>query len=158
MALGFVPVEEFKTLWGEHNPCLLLIKSLPRIGMLHHIEIYVSDLKTSLQFWSWFLHSLGYFEYQSWELGKSYRKGDAYIVFVQTEAKFKDVPYHRCRTGLNHLAFHASSEKMVDQITKELRERKINILYEDKHPHAGGKSYGVYFEDPDRIKIELVAP
>lgn len=25
---GFVPVEEFKTLWGEHNPCLFLIKSL----------------------------------------------------------------------------------------------------------------------------------
>lgn len=26
--IGFLPVEEFKTLWGEHNPCLLLIKSL----------------------------------------------------------------------------------------------------------------------------------
>lgn len=26
--VGFLPVEEFKTLWGEHNPCLLLIKSL----------------------------------------------------------------------------------------------------------------------------------
>jgi ribosomal protein S18 acetylase RimI-like enzyme len=26
--VGFLPVEEFKTLWGEDNPCLLLIKSL----------------------------------------------------------------------------------------------------------------------------------
>jgi ribosomal protein S18 acetylase RimI-like enzyme len=26
--VGFLPVEEFKTLWGEHNPCLLLIKNL----------------------------------------------------------------------------------------------------------------------------------
>lgn len=26
--VGFIPVEEFKTLWGEHNPCLLLIKPL----------------------------------------------------------------------------------------------------------------------------------
>lgn len=25
---GFVPVEEFKTLWGEANPCLFLVKSL----------------------------------------------------------------------------------------------------------------------------------
>ena len=24
---GFVPLEEFKTLWGEANPCLLMIKS-----------------------------------------------------------------------------------------------------------------------------------
>lgn len=25
---GFTPLEEFKTLWGEHNPCLLMIKTL----------------------------------------------------------------------------------------------------------------------------------
>jgi ribosomal protein S18 acetylase RimI-like enzyme len=28
LALGFVPLEEFKTLWGEHNPCLFLVKAL----------------------------------------------------------------------------------------------------------------------------------
>jgi len=25
---GFTPLEEFKTLWGEHNPCLQLVKCL----------------------------------------------------------------------------------------------------------------------------------
>jgi ribosomal protein S18 acetylase RimI-like enzyme len=25
---GFTPLEEFKNLWGEHNPCLLLVKAL----------------------------------------------------------------------------------------------------------------------------------
>ena len=25
---GFTPLEEFKTIWGEHNPCLLLVKTL----------------------------------------------------------------------------------------------------------------------------------
>jgi GNAT superfamily N-acetyltransferase len=29
-ATGFLPVEEFKTLWGEANPCWLMIKSLAR--------------------------------------------------------------------------------------------------------------------------------
>jgi ribosomal protein S18 acetylase RimI-like enzyme len=28
LAMGFRPVEEFKNLWGEGNPCLLMIKSL----------------------------------------------------------------------------------------------------------------------------------
>jgi ribosomal protein S18 acetylase RimI-like enzyme len=28
LSLGFRPVEEFKTLWGEANPCWLMIKSL----------------------------------------------------------------------------------------------------------------------------------
>lgn len=26
--MGFTPLEEFKTLWGEHNPCLFLAKTL----------------------------------------------------------------------------------------------------------------------------------
>ena len=26
--MGFSPLEEFKTLWGEHNPCLFLAKAL----------------------------------------------------------------------------------------------------------------------------------
>ncbi len=28
LKIGFLPVEEFKTLWGEDNPCLFLIKSI----------------------------------------------------------------------------------------------------------------------------------
>ena len=28
LAMGFSPVEVFKTLWGEHNPCLLMIKNV----------------------------------------------------------------------------------------------------------------------------------
>lgn len=31
-ALGFAPLEEFPTLWGPRNPCLLMIKALDRPG------------------------------------------------------------------------------------------------------------------------------
>lgn len=128
-------------------------------GKLHHVEIYVSDLKKSTEFWSWFLGKLGYEIYSKWDSGISYILGETYIVFVQTEKKYLDEPYHRCRTGLNHLAFHAESKKHVDEITNELRKKGITILYEDKHPYAGGENYyAVFFEDPDRIKVELVAP
>jgi catechol 2,3-dioxygenase-like lactoylglutathione lyase family enzyme len=44
-------------------------------------------------------------------------------------------------------------------IPRKLKEKGIKILYEDRHPFAGGKEhYAVFFEDPDRIKVELVAP
>lgn len=29
VGMGFVPLEEFPTLWDEQNPCLMLVKSLP---------------------------------------------------------------------------------------------------------------------------------
>jgi len=128
-------------------------------GLLHHIEIYVSNLEKSVEFWGWFLKELGYVSYQKWESGHSWKLGDTYIVFVQAEDRFLDPPYHRCRVGLNHLAFHASSRQHVDEMTTKLQEKGVNILYLDKHPFAGGKDYyAVFFEDPDRIKVELVAP
>lgn len=128
-------------------------------GLIHHIEINVSKLEASINFWGWFLEELGYRPFQEWNQGKSWRLGDTYIVFVQTKEKYLDVPYHRSRTGLNHLAFHANSREEVDQFTRRLEERGVTILYRDKHPFAGGDDYyAVYFEDPDRIKVELVAP
>ncbi|RHW41552.1 hypothetical protein D1B31_07465 [Neobacillus notoginsengisoli] len=128
-------------------------------GVIHHIEIYVSDLKKTIEFWGWFLEELGYEAFQEWDSGKSWRFGPSYIVFVQAEDRFLDIPYHRCRVGLNHLAFHAKSREHVDEMTVKLLERGVNILYADKHPYAGGAGYyAVFFEDPDRIKVELVAP
>ncbi|AIF42911.1 VOC family protein [Virgibacillus sp. SK37] len=128
-------------------------------GVLHHIEIYVSDLKKSVEFWGWLLKELGYSSYQKWEAGQSWKIEDTYIVFVQTEESFLDVPYHRKRVGLNHVAFHADSRQHIDEMTEKLKDRGVSILYPDKHPFAGGDDYyAVYFEDPDRIKVELVAP
>ena len=67
--------------------------------------------------------------------------------------------YHRCKVGLNHLAFHAKSRGHVDSITTDLRQRNIPILYEDLHPYAGGEHYyAVFIEDTDRMKAKLVAP
>jgi catechol 2,3-dioxygenase-like lactoylglutathione lyase family enzyme len=128
-------------------------------GVIHHVEIYVSDLKKTIEFWSWFLEELGYDVFQKWDGGISLRLGETYIVFVQTEERFLDVPYHRSRVGLNHLAFHAASRGQVDDVTQKLKAMGVTILYTDRHPYAGGKDYyAVFFEDPDRIKVELVAP
>jgi len=128
-------------------------------GLLHHLEIYVSDLERSAEFWGWFLEELGYNTFQKWDGGQSWRLGDTYIVFVQTEDRFLDISYHRCRVGLNHLAFQAASREHVDDMTNKLEGKGITILYSEKHPFAGGDDhYAVYFEDPDRIKVELVAP
>jgi len=127
-------------------------------GQLHHVEMYVKDLAATKQFWGWFLGELGYHVSSEWPDGVSYMLGATYLVFVQVEPEHLDVPYHRKKAGLNHLAFHANDRQFVDDITNQLRQRAINILYEDKHPFAGGPDYyAVFFEDPDRMKVELVA-
>lgn len=128
-------------------------------GMIHHIELYVSDFFRSVAFWDALLSELGYSRFQTWKHGQSWKIENSYLVIVQAEEKYLDIPYHRCRVGLNHLAFHAQSREQVDVITEKLKENQVTILYEDKHPYAGGSGhYAVFFEDPDRMKVEIVAP
>lgn len=126
--------------------------------MLHHVELYVSDLNKSLIAWDWLLTELGYTVYQQWDQGKSYRHGDTYLVFVQTEPEYLEPPYHRKRPGLNHLAFHAESMEQLESFRCHLPRYGFSELYADRFPYEGGPNYvALYFEDPDRIKIELVA-
>ncbi|MBK9333621.1 MAG: VOC family protein [Ignavibacteria bacterium] len=128
-------------------------------GAIHHVEIYVSDLKKSIEFWEWLLtEKFSYMVYQKWDCGVSYKFGESYIVLVQTEDKYLVNNFNRKNTGLNHLAFHCDSKSFIDTLTAELKERNVNILYSDRHPYAGGEDYyAVFFEDPDRIKVEVVA-
>jgi len=127
--------------------------------MLHHVEINVSNLEKSRAFYEALLPKMGYTLFQEWELGFSYKMNTTYLVFVQTIEKHMDSSYHRGRTGLNHLAFNAESRKQVDEMTEMLKALGTNILYKDKHPYASGNDvYAVFFEDPDRIKLEIVAP
>lgn len=125
--------------------------------MIHHIEIYVSDLESSRAFYEFLLPRLGYELYQDWPQGFSMKKTEQYLVFVQTPAAFLEAGYHRCRTGLNHLAFHGGTREQVDQLREELLARGVKLLYDNRYPYAGGDyHYALYFEDPDGVKIEVV--
>lgn len=125
---------------------------------LNHVELYVSDLIASRAFWGWLLPKFGFTPYQEWESGQSWRLESTYITIVQAEADHKDQPLHRKRPGLNHLAFWAESTDEIESLTLELRSRGVPILYEDRAPDEIGapSPYAVYFEDPDRMKVEVV--
>ena len=124
-------------------------------GTIHHIEINVSSLEKSRQFWGWLLNELGYIVHQQWDMGISYKLDHTYLVFVQTKSKHLFMDYHRGRTGLNHIAFHVDSVEELNKVTKQLKEKHIAILYPEKYP--SDKHHAVYFEDPDRVKVEIVA-
>lgn len=123
---------------------------------MHHIEIYVSDIARSREFYSWLLEALGFSLYQEWEEGFSYKKDGLYLVLVQAQKKYVANGYNRCNIGLNHLAFSCTDSEEIDLLREKLLSKGVTLLYDDEYPHAGGgESYAVYFEDPDRIKLEV---
>ncbi|QDU69978.1 VOC family protein [Engelhardtia mirabilis] len=127
--------------------------------MLHHIEIYVSDLERSIAFWTPFMAKLGYAP-DRWSGGMNYVKdGLAYLCFLPAPKEHLRAGYHRKRVGLNHLAFTGESRAHVDEIAAWVKAEGYTVLYESEYPHATGPDYyALYCEDPDRIKVEVVAP
>ncbi|MHC5247786.1 VOC family protein [Enterococcus sp. LJL90] len=125
--------------------------------MINHIEIYVSNLEKSKKFYSFLLSELGYQLFQEWPDGFSYKMDSLYIVFVQAEKEFVEKGYHRKNIGLNHLAFSLASPQAVDELRQKLLLAGSNELYAERYPYAESKDYyAAFFEEPDRIKIELV--
>ncbi len=128
--------------------------------MLHHVEIYVSDLERSMEFWVPFMERLGCGP-DRWSGGVNFfPEGEgAYLSFLEAPERYRGDGYHRQRVGLNHLAFRGRSREQVDAIRDWVREAGYALLYEDRYPYATAPGYYALFcEDPDRIKVEVVAP
>ncbi len=125
-------------------------------GAIHHLELYVSDLERSARFWGWLLARFGYEPYQEWDDGISFRTATTYLVFVEAPVDSRGLD--RRGAGLNHLAFCLPTPDQVDDLRELLAERGVRLLYDDRYPHAGGSDhYAVFFEDPDGLKVEVVA-
>ncbi|GAA3709666.1 hypothetical protein GCM10022224_088990 [Nonomuraea antimicrobica] len=125
--------------------------------MLHHVEIWVPDLRRATVGWQWLLEALGYALHQDWEHGRSWRLGATYIVVEQSPA-LTAARHDRCRPGLNHLAFHAGSRARVDELAGQAPAYGWTLMFPDRHPWAGGdRHYAAYLEDGDGFEVELVA-
>ena len=128
-----------------------------RAGALHHIELWVPDLPTAIAEWGWLLGELGYLPYQDWPAGRSWRLGETYLVVERSPDQTAGA-HDRHRPGLNHLAFHAGGTHRVDEITALAGGHGWQLMFADRHPHAGGSDhYAAYLHNSDGFEVELVA-
>lgn len=122
------------------------------------MQVNVSDFGKSKIFYSEMFEILGWRKFMEEENVISWINGDFSFWLYKTESKFKKNKFHRKNTGLNHIAFKVNSKQEVDEfLNKFLLDKKGIILYSSpkKYPEYGEKYYAVFFEDPDRIKIEV---
>jgi catechol 2,3-dioxygenase-like lactoylglutathione lyase family enzyme len=123
--------------------------------MLHHVELWVPDLKGAVGPWGWLLGELGWKQFQDWPGGRSWRHGDVYVVLEQSPALTGDV-HDRKAPGLNHLAFTAGGRSEVDRLTAAAPGHGWSLLFADRHPHAGGPgTYAAYLEDNWGYEVEI---
>ena len=126
--------------------------------VLHHLDLNVSDLAVSSAFYGPVLSRLGYARAESGRGWEVWRGEGAYLTLVQTPADHLGAGYHRRRVGLNHLAFAVADRAAVDDFHAWLTARGVSVLYDGplEMGTAAAPNYAVFFEDPDRVKLEVV--
>jgi glyoxylase I family protein len=126
---------------------------------LYHIQINVADVSRSLPFYK---ALLGYLEYRTVHDGDAMAgfSGPGADIWVGAAAPAHIGPgFHRKRAGLNHVAFRVDRREDVDRFRAEfLAPRKLATLYGTprEFPQYRPGYYAVFFEDPDRLKLEIV--
>lgn len=128
-------------------------------SFLDHIILNVSNPKISLPFYKDFFKYLGYKIIRDDDEHIAARKnGTPDFWIVMTEEKYSSNKFHRKNTGVNHFAFHVESKEEVDRFSKKfLKPRGVKTLYGSPKPFPEymPEYYAVFFEDPDRIKLEV---
>ena len=122
-----------------------------------HVGINLSSTN-NLRFWKELLTFLEFSIMDEGEHLHATSDGN-YLCFTITEQKYKQDGFHRKRTGLNHVALQVSSAEEVDVfVSKFLEPKGITPLYggaAKAYPEYAPGYYAVFFEDLDRIKVEV---
>ncbi len=122
-----------------------------------HIGLNVSDLDRSKNFYQ------ELFGYQV--MGESQEEGRQFAFLgdgkklALTLWQQSDGRFGKRQPGLHHLSFQAETMEQVETYREKLRELNVDLEYEGIVPHGEGMaSGGIYFEDPDGIRLEIYSP
>lgn len=94
-------------------------------GRLHHIDITVTSLDTSTNFYDFCLTEMGFRRLGDVEEGPLWA-GDSMEVGLQASKIARH--HNRYFPGLHHLAFWADSPEAVDELYSKLLKRGVEIL------------------------------
>ena len=122
-----------------------------------HIGLNVADLSRSIEFYQ---HVFGFdLKGRSDQEGRAYAflgSGDTLVLTLWQQAS-GSAPTNR--PGLHHLSFQVPSLAAVKAAEEKVRTAGATIHHGGIVPHReGAASGGLFFEDPDGIRLEVFAP
>lgn len=145
---------------------------MPTTGPLSHIDLSVGYPDRAIPFYHALLSALGY---RRWEIADpewaephpqratwSIRNADGSIFGIEVRPArpaSRNRRYDRYEPGPHHIAFHAGSEALVDQVHAAIVAVGGEVLDPPRdyggHPAYGKQYYAAFFADPDGVKLEV---
>jgi catechol 2,3-dioxygenase-like lactoylglutathione lyase family enzyme len=122
-----------------------------------HVGLNVSDVGRSKKFYG------DVFGFRP--MGESEEAGRRYVFLGDSEKIVLTLwqqgvgCFDKGTPGLHHLSFEVGSIEEVREAETRLREMGVPLIYGGAVPHAEGmQSGGIFFEDPDGIRLEIFSP
>lgn len=131
------------------NPCLL--------GGIDHFYLSVTDFGRSEGFYDALMQSLGLHK------GNKAIGGDPHAHYIAPTFQLSlrparsSGPHDPYAPGLHHLCFQAFDRTAVDECYRKLLKLGIEASAPRLYPEYNPEYYATFFEDPDGIRLEIVA-
>jgi catechol 2,3-dioxygenase-like lactoylglutathione lyase family enzyme len=130
---------------------------------IDHLDLVVSDLGRSLDFYRGLLSPFGYVR-ESEIVGERGERvvyvgragGYGSVSLRERQSELQSPPYDRYALGLHHLAFAAASRAVVDERAAWLSQQGATIESGPEEYDYSPGYYAVFFYDPDGLKLEVV--
>jgi catechol 2,3-dioxygenase-like lactoylglutathione lyase family enzyme len=122
-----------------------------------HVGLNVTDVRRSTQFYNTVLglETITESSAPGREFAFIGRAGEIVLtLWRQSDGQFqKKIP------GLHHLSFQVETVEDVRAVEARVKQAGGKLHYDGVVPHAeGAESGGIFFEDPDGIRLEVFAP
>ena len=127
------------------------------LGAINHVAIAVSNLPSSINFYTPILEFLGYKNTENYPEVAIWESGQAGCAINLWQAKPELLSHlHKMYApGLHHLAFNADSSAQVNEFYQLLLNNNVNVLEPPSEYNYAPGYYAVFFIDLDGIKLEL---
>lgn len=122
-----------------------------------HVGLNVSDIERSKSF---------YQEVFGFDVLGESNEAEKRFAFLSKNQKLvltlwqqSEERFGKSTAGLHHLSFQVETIEAVKAAENKLKEIGAKLIYDGIVPHAEGRqSGGIFFEDPDGIRLEIYAP
>lgn len=127
------------------------------VGAVDHVYVAVSDLARAEAFYDPVMRLLGF------KKGVFPIAGERHLHYFNPVTQYTirpargTDPHDPYRPGLHHLCFRVASPNQVDEAAAGLRALGVAATAPTLYPEYAVDYYATFFEDPDGIRLEIVA-
>ena len=124
---------------------------------IDHIYLSVTDFARAEAFYDAVMEALGLHKGDKAIAGERHAHYVAPTFQLTIRPARTDAPFDAYRAGLHHLCFQAADRAAVEACHQRLTALGVTVTAPAVYPEYNPEYYAVFFEDPDGIRLEVVA-